>query len=240
MEKLTREIEKLTREQVIERINKGYKDFSNLDLSGLDLSNLDLNKANLSCCNLFNTNLFNTNLFNGILCNSKLLNTNLCCAYLESANLENAVLSNVDLTNTRLDYANLSYANLFDCNLEKTNLESVNLFRTRLDEKEKIRKGIILKESMIGYKRCIDRIIVTLEIPKGAIVFSINNNKCRTNKAKVVEISNGETIAKSRYDENFIYELGQEIEIEDFDLMYNVECSSGIHFFRTREEAENY
>ena len=29
-------------------------------------------------------------------------------------------------------------------------------------------------------------------------------------------------------------------EIDDFNLMYNVECSSGIHFFRTRGEAEKY
>lgn len=243
-------MEKLTREQVIEKLGKGEKNFSYLDLRGLnlsdlDLSNLDLESSNLAYCNLSDTNLSYTFLFNANLYNSKLLNTNLCCANLEYAVLEDTVLSNVDLTNTRLFNANLSGATLFDCNLGKTNLETVNLHNTRLDEKEKIRKGIILKESMIGYKKCLDRrclniIIVTLEIPKGAIVFSINNNKCRTNKAKVIEISNGETVAKSRYDENFIYEVGKEIEIEDFDLMYNVECSTGIHFFRTREEAENY
>ena len=34
--------------------------------------------------------------------------------------------------------------------------------------------------------------------------------------------------------------LGQEIEIKDFNLMYNVECASGFHFFRTRKEAEEY
>ena len=37
-----------------------------------------------------------------------------------------------------------------------------------------------------------------------------------------------------------IYEVGKELEIENFDLMYNVECSTGIHFFRTREEAIDY
>jgi len=42
------------------------------------------------------------------------------------------------------------------------------------------------------------------------------------------------------YDQNFEYRLGQEIEIKDFNLMYNVECASGFHFFRTRKEAEEY
>lgn len=29
-------------------------------------------------------------------------------------------------------------------------------------------------------------------------------------------------------------------EIKDFDLAYNEECSTGIHFFKTRKEAEEY
>ena len=72
------------------------------------------------------------------------------------------------------------------------------------------------------------------------LFFSINNKKCRTNKAKVVEISNGKKIAYSDYDNSFTYELDKKIEIEDFDLRHNVECASGIHFFRTRKEAEKY
>ena len=44
----------------------------------------------------------------------------------------------------------------------------------------------------------------------------------------------------SSYDNIFEYRLGQEINIKDFNLMYNVECASGFHFFRTRKEAEEY
>lgn len=38
----------------------------------------------------------------------------------------------------------------------------------------------------------------------------------------------------------YIDDAGQEINIKDFNLMYNVECASGFHFFRTRKEAEEY
>ena len=74
-------------------------------------------------------------------------------------------------------------------------------------------------------------------------MFSINNKKCRTNKAKVISI-NGK-IEKglkccSIYNDKFIYEVGKIVEVKDFDLMYNVDCSSGIHFFWTKEEAEDY
>jgi hypothetical protein len=88
---------------------------------------------------------------------------------------------------------------------------------------------------MRGYKKLSDGSICVLSIPKGAIVFSINGSKCRTNKAKVLEGG-----GVSRYDNEFTYEKGKTYEIKDFDLAYNEECSTGIHFFKTKEEAEDY
>lgn len=243
-------MERLTREQVIEKLNKGEKDFKELDLSGLDLSKLDLSNAilfhcdlkhiNLSCCNLKYANLEYADLSHCDLKYADLSYTNLHDADLSHSYLYMANLSNANLEGASLSYANLSKADLSNANLSYAYFSDAKLWNTRLDEKEQIRKGLILKESMIGYKKCADDVIVTLEIPKGAIVFSINNYSCRTNKAKVIEISNGETIVNSKYFENFSYELGKEIEIEDFGLMYDVDDAPGIHFFKTREEAEKY
>ena len=42
------------------------------------------------------------------------------------------------------------------------------------------------------------------------------------------------------YDKKFKYPVGDEIDIIDFDENYNVECSTGIHFFLTRDEAEKF
>ena len=50
----------------------------------------------------------------------------------------------------------------------------------------------------------------------------------------------GETELSSIHDIDFKYHVGDEIDIIDFDDNYNVECGSGIHFFLTGEEAENY
>jgi hypothetical protein len=50
----------------------------------------------------------------------------------------------------------------------------------------------------------------------------------------------GHEVLHSKYDNTFEYRLGQEINIKDFNLMYNVECASGFHFLRTRKEAEEY
>lgn len=108
--------------------------------------------------------------------------------------------------------------------------------------------GFIAQEAIIGYKKVNSAkhsyVILKLEIPKGAIVFSINGSKCRTNTAKVLEIvtkdipKNAELF--SIYNDDFIYEVGKTYEITDFDTRYNIECSSGIHFFKTVEEAAAY
>ena len=131
-------------------------------------------------------------------------------------------------------------ANLEGANLEGANLEGANIEGANLDEKEKFRFGQILKEPMTGYKKTNEGIVITATIPAGAIVFCINGSKCRTNKARIIDMGGQNEVLHSSYDTDFEYRLMQDIEIDDFNIMYNVECASGFHFFRTREEAEKY
>lgn len=121
-------------------------------------------------------------------------------------------------------------------------LDSVILAGAILSKKDEIRKGVILSKSIIGWKKCEGRVIVKLRIPKGAVVFSINGKKCRTNKCKVISIDSigNDNTAISMYDNNFTYTVGKVIEIDNFDLSYNVECGTGIHFFLSEEDARNY
>ena len=115
-----------------------------------------------------------------------------------------------------------------------------NLNGANLEEKEKPRFGQILKGPMTGYKKTLEGVVLTATIPAGAIVFCINGSKCRTNKARIIDMGGQNEVLHSSYNSDFEYRLMQDIEIEDFNLMYNVECASGFHFFRTREEAEKY
>ena len=134
-----------------------------------------------------------------------------------------------DLRGADLRWANLSWDNLSGANLCGANLSGADQFRL----------GKILTEPLTGYKKTKEGVVITAEIPAGAILFCINSSKCRTNRAKITDMA-GKELLHSSYDNSFEYRLGQEIEIENFNLMYNVECASGFHFFRTREEAENY
>ena len=166
-------------------------------------------------------------------------------ANLEGANLEDAYLYGANLKGAYLKGAYLEDAYLEDANLKGANLkgaylEDAKLYGAYLEEKEKFRFGQILKEPMTGYKKTIEGVVITVTIPAGAIVFSINGRKFRTNKARIIDMGGKKEVLHSSYDQKFEYRLMQDIEIENFNLMYNVECASGIHFFRTREEAEKY
>ena len=81
---------------------------------------------------------------------------------------------------------------------------------------------------------------VKLLIPKDAKRSHAFGRKCRAEYAKVLEIF-GAKEAFSSYDNSFTYKVGKTIKpTTTFDENYTNECSSGIHFFITKIEAEEY
>ena len=92
------------------------------------------------------------------------------------------------------------------------------------------------------YKKCIGDVIVVAEIPSDAQVRGKPGQKCRTNKAKIVEVVGdfcGEQVGISIHDRTTTYFVGDEVEIDNFDYS-DEECSTGYHFFCTVEEAKAY
>ena len=144
-----------------------------------------------------------------------------------------------NLSGANLSGADLYWANLSGADLSKANLNGADLSKANLNGADKFRLGKVLDEPLTGYKKTKEGVVITAEIPAGAIVFCINGSKCRTNRAKITDMA-GHEVLHSSYDNSFEYRLGQKINIKDFNLMYNVECASGFHFFRTRKEAEEY
>ena len=204
------------------------------NLCGADLSEADLSEANLCGANLCGAYLSKANLSKADLCGAKL-----CGAYLSEANLCGAKLCGADLSKADLSEADLCGANLCGANLCGADLCKADLYEADLSEADLMRLGKILDEPITGYKKSREGNIITATIPAGAIVFCINGSKCRTNKARIIDMEGAELL-HSKYNLNFEYRLFQDIDIKDFSLIYNIECASGFHFFKTREEAENY
>ena len=88
-------------------------------------------------------------------------------------------------------------------------------------------------------------LIVELEIPADAMRSSATSRKCRASKARVISITDvrgnpaGDSVA-SDYDSNFVYRVGEMVEVPDFNTDRWNECAPGIHHFITRAEALRY
>ena len=209
------------------------------DLNGADLRKADLSGADLSGANLYGADLHGADLYGADLNGADLRGANLRGANLRVANLRVANLYGADLNGADLREANLNGAYFSGANLSGADLSGSSLIEADLSGDYRFRLGQILTDPLTGYKKTKEGVVITAEIPAGAIVFCINGSKCRTNRAKITDMGVHEVL-HSQYDNTFEYRLGQEINIKDFNLMYNVECASGFHFFRTRKEAEEY
>ena len=170
----------------------------------------------------------------------------------ERANLSGANLSGADLSGANLSEANLRWANLSGANLRWANLSGANLSEADIKITPLYNEGTCFyalqcpeEGSFIGFKKCREDRIVKLLITDDALRSSATTRKCRANKVKVLEIlsiDKKESFERaiSKQDSDFEYIVGETIEINNFDKDRWNECSSGIHFFITRKEAEQY
>lgn len=214
--------------------------FNNIDLSGSDLRGTDLRHVNLSYTDLSNTNLSGANLVG-----ANLVGANLSKANLSEANLKGAYLSHTDLSEANLKSADLSHTDLSGANLKDAELSGAILNKVRYDHKTAFfaiqcpEKG-----SFIGYKKAKNKIIELL-ILEDSKRSSATSRTCRCDKAKVLSIESIDgkekfTEVESNYNSNFIYKVGEIVKVDDFCENRWEECTTGIHFFITKQEAINY
>ena len=154
--------------------------------------------------------------------NGKEYPDNLCGADLRGADLRGAYLSYADLRGAGLRGADLSHADLRGAGLT--------------DAKGLEQTYIVCEGDLIGYKKLADGTICKLLIPAASKRSNATGRKCRAEYAVVIE---GEGV--SSYDPTFVYKIGETVRpCGPFNEDRWNECASGIHFFITRKEAEEY
>ena len=193
-------------------LESGYVDGARADLAGADLARADLARANLA--------------------GADLARADLAGAYLAGAYLAGADLAGADLARADLARANLAGADLAGADLAGAKHNDLALALTEIVPRE---------GSFVGWKKCRDGLIVKLRITEDAKRSNATGRKCRASKAEVLEItSDGEPMeeATSTYDSSFVYNVGDVLEVPDFEEDRLKECAPGIHFYLTPEEAK--
>ena len=248
-------LEQYNRHNYEDLFEKGYvtADFNRnpfiLNLSGLDLSGLNLRRADFTNANLSNACLRGTSLYCINFNFADLSGADLTGAILQNslfykANFSNANLKKADLSNAMFDKCDFTGADFHEATLTNARLG----YAKNIPEYVKDMTRVCPKEgSFIGWKWCSGNKIIKLEIPEDAKRSNATSRKCRCSKAKVISIEDiyGNTlddtvVANGIFGDITIYKIGKMAYPDSFDENNWNECSHGIHFFMTREEAVEY
>ena len=206
----------------------------------------NLSGANLSGANLYGANLYGANLSGANLSGANLSGADLSGANLYGANLSGANLSGANLYGANLYGANLREADLSGANLSGANLSGANLYGAKNGDLVKAQTVIVPEGDIIGWKKCLDNVIVKLLVPKEAKRSNATGRKCRAEYVEVLDLIDGNDkrknveIAISSHDRKTEYKKGETVKCDKWDDERFNECSGGIHFFITREEADDY
>ena len=168
-----------------------------------------------------------------------------------------ANLSGADLRGADLSYADLSYAVLRGVDLSNTDLSNAVLSNANLSGAAMIGTVLIGAEnhnymicpeqgSFQAWKKLSNGHVALLEIPARAKrITSMTSRKCRASLVKTIAIydrsgaETNESIA-GKHDGKTFYKKGRLTKPDKFDNDARIECSHGIHFFMTRQEAEDW
>jgi hypothetical protein len=213
---------------------------SRANLYGANLSGANLYGANLSRANLYGANLYGANLYGADLYGANLSRANLYGANLSGANLYGANLSRANLYGANLSRANLYGADLYGANLSGADLYGANLKEVKNSELVLLRTSILPQDGpLFGWKKCMNGVLVKLAVGSKAKRSNAYGRKCRAEYVKVLEV-HGADVGISAHDQKTEYRVGKIVRCNKWDEDRWNECSGGIHFFLSKEEAQAY
>lgn len=230
--------------------------FTDFDFSQVSFINVRADYASFENCKFNNADFENCSFARADFYNCEFVD----CETDTSVSFNNACFDKCNFDEAHLFCADFGETNFSDCTFVKANLNNAdfrnaefndcNLTNIRYDE---LTAGIALacpeKGAFTAFKKAElyngNNCIVELQVPADALRSSATTRKCRVSKATVVAIytMDGKSVKQNAYSthtRSFVYKLGKMVEVKNFDKNRWNECSSGIHCFITKREAEQY
>jgi hypothetical protein len=177
---------------------------------------------------------------------ANLRSANLYGANLYGADLRSAALQGANLRSTNLQGANLRSANLRSADLRSANLYGANLYGADLQGAKNIPNKVaaalqVLPDEgdVIGWKKCCEGVIVKLLVKSETPRSSATTRKCRAKEVTVLEVF-GSDVGVSKHYRKVTYKKDEVVTCNYWEEDRWMECAGGIHFFITKQEAEDY
>jgi len=210
-------------------------------LRGANLQDTNLQGANLQGANLQDADLRDADLRDADLQNANLRGADLQDSNLRGSDLRDSDLRGADLRDSDLQNANLQGSNLQNAYLAGSDLRGSDLTNAKLPHFQIPQEG-----GLTVWKAGSDGCVIKLYIPAAAKrTASLIGRKCRAEYVKVLAIFDCDGRPEAECmgwfpDIGFVYRVGETVHPDKYDDDIRVECSHGIHFFLTREEAEEW
>lgn len=201
----------------------------------------------MSDSNLTGTEFVNVNFEHVVFADNNMKLSGYFVSRLKSVKINKCVMFESEFWKTSFEDVTIYKSNLDDSNLKESNFDNVRLIGN---------SGTLLKcpeeGSFTGFKKIFlgnNPLLCKLEIPADAKRSSAFGRKCRCSKAKVLKIWGKDcdddylvpiSRGYSYHDHTFEYKVGETIYPDSFDDNRWDECSNGIHFFITKQEAIDY
>lgn len=219
----------------------------NACLKHIMFRNCKFENCMISDSNLTGTEFVNVNFEHVVFADNNMKLSGYFVSRLKSVKINKCVMFESEFWKTSFEDVTIYKSNLDDSNLKESNFDNVRLIGN---------SGTLLKcpeeGSFTGFKKIFlgnNPLLCKLEIPADAKRSSAFGRKCRCSKAKVLEIwgkdCDGDYLVPisrgySYHDHTFEYKVGETIYPDSFDDNRWDECSNGIHFFITKQEAIDY
>lgn len=209
---------------------------------GADLEKASMREADLRYANLHGANLKGADLTETNLRLASLTYADLSGATLRGANLKSADFTGANLTGADLSWANLTFTTFKGANITGTKFPPFQIV-PQVGQFRAFKKVVALTSP-----RCYTSFVLELLIPRSAQRTNTPmGRKCRASKAKVIRVVDPEpqwsalTLFHSLHEHIFTYEVGKwVVPSGEYDGDIRVECTQGIHFFMSYEEARDY
>ena len=219
------------------------------DMRGADMRGADMSWANMRGADMREADMKGADMRGADMREADMKGADMSWANMNWADMIGADMREADMSWANMRGADMKGADMRGANMKGTNMKGANMRGADMSEAKYIdsAKNLFYPLSCpevgeyIGFKKA-DGKIIKLKIPTDAKRSSSTNRKCRASKAVVVSITELDGTPAwdevcSDYDKDFVYRVGETVEVQNFDENRWNECAPGIHHYITREEA---
>jgi hypothetical protein len=244
-----------TIKETVKELLKEYsgKTIKDIDLSNMNLSGISFDNSRFDNSSFYNSSFYNSRFYNSSFYNSRFDNSRFYNSSFYNSRFDNSSFYNSRFDNSRFDNSSFDNSSFYNSRFDNSRFYNSRFDNSRFDNSSKnsilkykhIWQIIPEEGAFIAWKKLSEGYIAKLEIPaKAKRTCNIINRKCRASYVKTLQIidRNSDDVKEMHGSRNHktMYKVGRLTRPDKYDDDFLKDCTNGIHFFVTKQEAKDW